>query len=82
MYLCVDCGKLFEEPKDYFETHGFMSRPYETWSGCPHCGGAYVETIRCDVCGKWITGEYVELNDGDKICDECYTLMDIMDSLM
>lgn len=82
MYVCVDCGKLFEEPKECVETHGFKAPPYETWYGCPHCGGAYVKTMQCDVCGKWIAGEYVELNDGDKICDECYTLMDIMDSLM
>ena len=82
MYLCVECGKLFEEPIRHVETHGLECPPYESWDGCPHCGGGYVKTMRCDECGEWIIGEYVELTNGAKYCDACFTLMDIIDSLM
>ena len=79
MHLCLDCGNLFEEPKHYTETHGLDSPPYETWNGCPDCGGAYVETVRCDECGEWIDGEYVELKNGQNICDNCYIVKDVSD---
>lgn len=79
MYLCLDCGKLFETPTHYTEAHGLDAPPYETWMGCPVCGGAYVETMRCEQCGEWITGEYIELNDGQCVCDECYIARDITD---
>ena len=79
MHICLDCGILFENPKHHTETHGLDSPPYETWSGCPECGGTYVETARCDDCGEWITGEFVELNGGQRICEQCYTVKDVAD---
>lgn len=79
MYLCSNCECVFDEPKRYIETHGFDSPPYETWDGCPECGGGYVETMECSECGKWITGEYIKLNDGTVICDGCYEINDIAD---
>lgn len=79
MHICLDCGILFENPKHHTETHGLDSPPYETWSGCPECGGAYVETTRCDECGEWITGEFVELNGGQRICEQCYVVKDVAD---
>ena len=77
MYLCLDCGRLFEEPKRYVETHGLDSPPYEMSKGCPDCGGAYVETMECCMCDEWITGEYIELADGSAVCEECYMKKDI-----
>lgn len=79
MFLCLECGGLFEDPKKYQETHGLDSPPYETWFGCPYCGGEYVETIQCDECGNWITGKYVEIDGGTVICDDCYLIKDIED---
>lgn len=79
MFLCLDCDALFEEPKEYIETHGLSSPPYESWSGCPNCGGAYVKTIPCECCGEWITGEYVKFNDYTVACEDCYSIKDIRD---
>ena len=77
MYICLDCGYIFDEPTRYSESHGLDSPPYEEWKGCPKCAGAYEETFPCDVCGKWINGEYIELKDGTTICDDCYKIKNI-----
>lgn len=79
MYLCLDCGRLFEEPKRCVETHGLDTPPYEVWDGCPYCSGGYVETKRCDVCEEWIVGEYIKLNDDTFVCDNCYEVMSVED---
>lgn len=77
VYICLDCGCLFSEPKHYVETHGLDGPPYEEWDGCPSCGGTYVETYKCDGCSNWIEDSYVQLNDGDKFCSKCYKIMEI-----
>lgn len=74
MNVCLDCGCLFEEGKHYTETHGLDSPPYEEWNGCPSCGGTYEETFECDVCGEYITSEYAEVKDHQKICEACYQI--------
>ena len=73
MFVCLDCDKLFEEPKHYIETHGLESPPYEEFEGCPYCGGTCVETYRCDCCGQWLVGSYVKTKEGFRYCDNCYT---------
>ena len=83
MYCCLECGHVFSEDdvavwkEDRGEWWG--SPCYETLSGCPQCGGGYAETYRCACCHEWILGTYVKLNDGDRICDECYTPMELGD---
>ena len=78
VYICLDCGETFEEPKRYTETHGLDSPPYEEWNVCPYCGGA--TTYKCDVCGKWIDGEFVEILPNHEVyCDKCFDLKDIED---
>lgn len=49
MYICGDCGKLFEEPKEWSQNHG---EPHltERWCGCPDCGGGYEEAVYCPEC--------------------------------
>lgn len=82
MYVCLECGRLFEEPKRYIETHGLDSPPYEASKGCPDCGGAYVETAECDMCGEWITGDYIELSDGKVVCENCYMERDVSEDVL
>lgn len=45
MYVCLECGYRFEEPKRYEERHGLdrFEGPGEWFSVCPACGGAYVD---------------------------------------
>lgn len=74
-YTCLDCGETFDEPKRWEETHGLDTPPYEQWSGCPFCGGAYASTIVCDGCGEAITGDYIRIElSGEHFCDSCFML--------
>ena len=77
MFICLDCGCVFDEPKHWIETHGLDSLPYEEWDGCPSCGGTYAETYKCDNCGDWINGEYVKLKNSDNFCENCYEIREI-----
>lgn len=79
MYICLDCEALFTVPEKYTETHGLDCPPYEEYSGCPNCGGTYAETFKCDRCGKYIAGDYVEVACGNLYCEDCYTLRSIGD---
>ena len=66
---------MFQEPKHYIETHGLDTPPYERFTVCPHCGGAFVEAHRCDCCGEFITADYVVVQDGKRYCEECYSTL-------
>ena len=79
MYICLDCDTTFSSPRQYTETHGLDFPPYEAYWGCPHCGGAYVEARECDRCGQYIMEDYIELDDGTLICDQCYEAKNIRD---
>ena len=37
MFRCLRCGKEFEEPNTYEETHGLDTPPYERVAVCAHC---------------------------------------------
>lgn len=75
MYICKYCAKTFEQPKMIIDTHGLDSPPYETYPVCPYCGGSsIIETIQCTKCNDYIYDNYIETEDGDIICDECYTI--------
>ena len=63
------------------ETHGLDTPPYEHFTVCPHCGGAFVEAHRCDCCGEFITADYIMVQDGKCYCEECYSIRNIEDDL-
>jgi rubrerythrin len=69
MYICNNCGEVFDTPETYEEHHpygtGYAS---EKWSVCPNCGEPdYDEAKQCERCG-----EFVAELDGDGLCDVCY----------
>ena len=78
MFVCIDCGKVFESPGRWQETHGLDTPPYEEWTGCPRCGGSYTTAYRCEECGKWITDTYVKIDD-TRYCSHCYQVTDLGD---
>lgn len=79
MFICLDCGCIFEEGKQYIAEE-YETPPYETFYGCPACAGNYVETYRCDSCGNWIDTEtYVEIDDC-KYCENCFAIKELADN--
>ncbi len=80
-YTCLDCGITFDEPTQWEERHGLNTPPYEKFSGCPACGGAYAPTIICHGCKKAITGDYAKIiPSGECYCDCCYALKAFCDN--
>jgi hypothetical protein len=72
MFICLDCGATFEEPKHFVEKHGLDTPPYEHFSGCPVCGGAYDEAVECDRCGELVPADTVVKFEGGLLCEACW----------
>lgn len=77
MFVCLDCGAEFEEPKVEYENQGeFWGAPaWEAFGACPNCGSTdYDEARRCDHCGEWtVDGKRVIINGAHLyLCDICY----------
>lgn len=79
MFVCIECGCLFGEPKRHIERHGLDTPPYEEWYGCPLCNGAYADAHRCECCGGYITDAYIKTGDGKRYCSDCVYDMDLGD---
>ena len=68
MFICTDCGRVFEEPKKHIEYH-----PYgEGYAGeefyfSPCCNSGYDEAEECEFCGEYHSAE--DLYDG--VCEHC-----------
>jgi formylmethanofuran dehydrogenase subunit E len=72
LYICLNCGYIFESPFHWDEKHGFDYPPWESQYSCPKCHGDYAETYKCDLCDEYIVDDYIELDDGRKVCHNCY----------
>lgn len=83
MYYCVECNKLISEDSlsTYTEHGEFWGATYsETSKVCPFCKGEVIElTKKCDCCGEYITGEYIETKDRNYYCENCYIRGDVAD---
>ena len=78
MWVCLECGEIFEEPRLYIDTHGLDTPPYEERWGCPVCGGAYTEAYECGSCGEWINDSYIKVNN-ERYCSDCYQVYELGD---
>ena len=69
MFKCESCGHLFEEGEQavWEERHGLDTPPYEKWSGCPLCYGAYEKAEPCKICGSNTEEELV-----GGVCEDCF----------
>lgn len=79
MFVCIECGEVFTVPDRWEEKHGFNYGPFEQFSGCPYCGGAYAEAHKCSCCDEWITGTYIKTEDDQRICEDCHRVMEVGD---
>ena len=78
MYVCCECGAIFENVVVFIEDRGecFGFPSYEKVHVSPCCHGDYAETFRCDSCGKWIIDRYVKINTGERFCENCYRVIE------
>ena len=62
-YKCFECHHIFEqgEERRWVESYG------QRMSGCPLCGEAYEETVKCSICKSEHLRE--ELSGG--VCESC-----------
>lgn len=67
MYICENCGEIFDEPL-YVEERPCSDFPEtETWSYCPNCrDDDYEEAVKCKICGKYFPRYHC-----DEFCKEC-----------
>lgn len=82
MFICKDCGFIFEEPKKYSEdlTPGGANEGGSfniELKGCPKCQGSFAEAKQCGSCEEWFdaddltdTTEYFNGGCGD-CCEGC-----------
>ena len=69
MFICLDCGHVFDEPDTWNEHHPYgEGHAAEAWCGCPRCGGSFEEAKRCSRCDNYFSRD--ELEDG--MCNECH----------
>ena len=70
MYICNECGVLFDEPARYGEIHHELdNKAIEYFSCCPNCGDTFFEeALRCDYCGNEFRDE--DMVEG-LICKDC-----------
>lgn len=61
MYICDDCGAVFDEPFGQRQPHG------EVYEVCPACGGSFSEAKHCPVCGEY----HHPAEQRFEVCDTC-----------
>lgn len=78
MFLCEECGELFEEPvqKVYSHHSEVEYNCNEFFSACPKCGSDnYFSAVKCCECRQEINEEldslYVRFDNGDLVCNDC-----------
>ena len=70
MFLCMDCGAVFEEPNEVYdvwlEHFGYPCR--KMYDSCPKCySDNIVKAKRCGICGEYL--EASKLEEG--FCPQC-----------
>lgn len=68
MFICNECGYVFDEPATFSEHHPYGSgTATETFACCPSCKGPFDEAVKCSSCGEYFAEE--DLEDG--MCADC-----------
>ena len=80
MYICKECGRLFEYPHlNFNETVEHFGSPVnEIIYSSPCCDSDYKETLSCAICGEQIERTYIRTSEDAVICSHCYEICDIL----
>ena len=80
MYICNECGVVFEEPDVERDVHYWLDGcPAEEHLICPSCGeNSFSEALECEGCGCYFSSEsdnaYID-EKGDKYCTASCALL-------
>ena len=70
MYVCGECGEVFDSPDVKKEYTGVSSEGFHEYfevGHCPYCGSEDIEDgHRCRVCGEWFYQHCCE-----EVCESC-----------
>lgn len=67
MYICLNCGEEFREPKVLEDRHGDPFGLPEKLRVSPCCCDSFTEAVRCDRCGALIAAGA----DAHGLCRKC-----------
>lgn len=70
MYMCRECGRVFEAPETVKESRGggTYGTYYEEFGVCPHCASDDIaEAYQCEGCGEWFEEDEIQ----DFYCYKC-----------
>ena len=71
MYICKECGGVFDEYAEDREVHDELDgAPYESFAVCPYCSGTgFEDAEECEQCGEYFAMEngYID-EDGMRFC--------------
>lgn len=74
MYICNNCGAVFESTVSIHEYHDKIDNQIEEYHGCPYCKSDDIcEAVQCSMCGEYVAYDYIILKDGTIACSDCYT---------
>lgn len=80
MYICAECEKLFDEPITVRDGYNSVDPPNERLIDVSPCCEAYfVEAKECIVCEEGIDCDYIELSNGEFVCENCYSIHNVED---
>lgn len=77
MFLCNDCGEVFDEPHEATIYHSEVDYQCEEYyCVCPSCGeNDFDEVVQCEVCDDFIVKnereKYIAFSNGDNVCNNC-----------
>lgn len=71
-FFCKDCNRYFNNPKYYYERHGFDAPPYERVAVCPECGGDDFIEFDCHIEKAEVAQKLLPvLMQLNRYCDTC-----------
>ena len=75
MFICNECGEVFEEAKVIEERHPYgEGYATEEWFVCPHCGDSHIEEAKkCSRCDEYVADSETTLGEGlQPLCRLCH----------
>ena len=73
MFICKECGAIFEEPRITSESHPYgEGSASEEWAYCPVCGeSGFEEAHQCSRCSEYFAFDDLDYIGHSLYCEVC-----------